>query len=408
MPVYEYTALNPKGKNISGVLDAESTQAVRQKLRTSQIFPVTIKEIFDADTRKAGGWFSFNYPFTRIRLRDISMMTRQLATLLGAGFPLVSALDSLIPQTRSQSFKKLLSHIKDSIVEGNSFAGTISQYPATFSPIYVSMVHAGETSGTLEIVLERLADITEKQQALYVRIQTTLIYPALMTLVGMFVLILLLTFVVPNITAVFADMDQVLPAPTLVLIAVSKFLKSYGWTILVGIILGLFIFRRIIKTSAGLRFYDKIQLVLPGFGQLIKKLAVTRFARTLGSLLENGIPMLPALEIVKNIVGNVLIGEAVENAARDVGKGQALHTSLAATNIFPHLSIQMIQVGENSGALETMLNKIADVYEKEVETTVMSLTALLEPLLIILMGIVIGFIVLSICLPIFEMNQLVL
>jgi general secretion pathway protein F len=229
-----------------------------------------------------------------------------------------------------------------------------------------------------------------------------------MTLVGISVLILLLTFVVPNITAVFADMDQVLPAPTLVLIAVSKFLKSYGWTILVGIILGLFIFRRIIKTSAGLRFYDKIQLVLPGFGQLIKKLTVTRFARTLGSLLENGIPMLPALEIVKNIVGNVLIGEAVENATRDVGKGQALHTSLAATNIFPHLSIQMIQVGENSGALETMLNKIADVYENEVETTVMSLTALLEPILIILMGIVIGFIVLSICLPIFEMNQLVL
>jgi len=408
MPVFEYTALNQKGKNVSGVIDADSIQAVRQKLRTSQIFPVTIQEVIEIAAEKESGRFSFKAPFKRIGLAEISMMTRQLATLIGAGFPLVSAIDALIPQTKSHSFKKLLTQIKDSIVEGNSFAGAISQYPGTFSPLYVSMIHAGETSGTLEIVLDRLADITEKQRALFVRIRSALAYPVLMAFVGSVVLVLLLTFIVPSITAVFADMKKVLPAPTLILIAFSSFLKSYGWIILVTVIAGFFILRNVKKTAAGRRFFDKMVLLFPVVALLVKKLAVARFARTLGSLLENGVSMLPALEIVKNIVGNVLIAEAIDFAAKEVGKGQALNTSLSASDMFPDLSIQMIQVGEQSGELEAMLKKIADVYENEVETTIIALTSLLEPIMILIMGVVVGLIVLSICLPIFEMNQLVL
>ena len=407
MPVYEYTALDIKGKTVSGIINAESAGTARQKLRASRNFPVSIKEVHDTAAIKTPSSVSITRYFARVKPNDISMMTRQLSTLVGAGFPLVSALDTLIPQTRSQVFKKILSKIKDSIVEGNSFARSLSLYPGTFSSLYVNMVRAGETSGALEIVLERLADITEKQQALKHRIRSALAYPILMSCIGALVLFLLLTFIVPSITSIFEDMNQTLPAPTLFLIGMSNFFKIYWWIIFIVIGLMLITLRMMKNTVKGHYFFDKIILLLPGFGILTKKLAVARFARTLGSLLENGISMLPALGIVKNIVENVLIADIIEEASQEVGKGQGLGSSLAESKIFPDLSIQMIQVGEQSGELEAMLNKIATVFENEVETSVMSMTSLLEPLMILIMGVIVGFIVLSICLPIFEMNQLV-
>jgi general secretion pathway protein F len=283
----------------------------------------------------------------------------------------------------------------------------LSLYSGTFSSLYVNMVQAGETSGTLEIVLERLADITEKQQALKQRIRSALYYPVFMSLVGALVLFLLLTFIVPSITSIFTDMDQVLPAPTRFLIGISGFFKIYWWLILIFIAGILLTFKGIKKTVKGRYLFDKTTLFLPGFGLLAKKLAVARFARTLSSLLENGVSMLIALGIVKNIVGNVLISDVIEEASKEVGKGQGLGSSLAGSEVFPDLSIQMIQVGEQSGELENMLNKIADVFENEVETSIMSMTSLLEPVMILIMGVVVGFIVLSICIPIFEMNQLI-
>jgi general secretion pathway protein F len=292
-------------------------------------------------------------------------------------------------------------------VEGNSFARSLTLFPRTFSDLYINMVHAGETSGTLDIVLERLADITEKQQALIQRIRLALAYPVLMTLVGVLVLFLLLTFIVPSITSIFTDMQQTLPAPTRLLIAASSFFKNYWWLIFIAGIAMLIVLRIISKTIKGRHFLDKNILRLPGFGQLAQKLDVARFSRTLGSLLENGVPMLTALEIVKNIVGNELIANAIEAAAKEVGKGRALGTALSESKVFPDISIQMIGVGEQSGRLENMLDKIANVFESEVESTVLTLTSLIEPLMILAMGIVVGFIVLSICLPIFEMNQLI-
>jgi len=407
MPVYEYTALDIKGKTVSGIINAESAGTARQKLRASRNFPVSIKEVHDTAAIKTPSSVSITRYFARVKPNDVSMMTRQLSTLVGAGFPLVSALDTLIPQTRSQVFKKILSKIKDSIVEGNSFARSLSLYPETFSSLYINMVSAGESSGALEIVLERLADITEKQQALKHRIRSALAYPILMSFIGALVLFLLLTFIVPSITSIFEDMNQTLPAPTLFLIGMSNFFKIYWWIIFIVIGLMLITLRMMKNTVKGHYFFDKIKLLLPGFGILTKKLAVARFARTLGSLLENGISMLPALGIVKNIAENVLIADIIEEASQEVGKGQGLGSSLAESKIFPDLSIQMIQVGEQSGELEAMLNKIATVFENEVETSVMSMTSLLEPVMILIMGIIVGFIVLSICLPIFEMNQLV-
>ena len=407
MPVYEYTALDVKGKTVSGIIDAESPRTARQKLRASKTFPVDIKEIHDAATKKAPRFILVSDLFTRVRPNDVAMITRQLSTLVGAGFPLVSAIDILIPQTRSKSFKKVLAKIKDSIVEGNSFASSLSQYPGIFSSLYVNMIRAGETSGALEIVLERLADIAEKQQALKHRIRSALAYPVLMSFIGALVLFLLLTFIVPSITSIFSDMNQALPTPTRILIRLSDFFKNNWWMMCVAIILLPLIFRSVKKTVKGRYFVDRTKLFLPGFGILAKKLSVARFARTLASLLENGVSMMPALNIVKNIVGNILIFDVIEEASKEVSKGKGLGTALAGNSIFPDLSIQMIQVGEQSGELEAMLNKVADVFENEVETSISSLTSLLEPAMILLMGVIVGYIVLSICLPIFEMNQLI-
>jgi general secretion pathway protein F len=407
MPVFEYTALDASGKTMAGIIDAEGAQSARQKLRASGIFPVSIKEAHEASPKKAQRDFALTRRFSRVKPSEVAMMTRQLATLIGAGFPLVSAIDALIPQTKSHAFKKILAQIKDLIVEGSSFARALSKYPGTFSSLYANMVRAGESSGTLEIVLERLADFTEKQQALMNRIQTALAYPIFMLVIGTVVLFILLAYIVPSITSIFADMNQVLPTPTRILIGLSEFIKSYWWIIFIMIAAIAVSLNRTRKTEKGRYWIDRTKLSLPGIGILIRKLTVARFARTLGSLLENGVSMLIALDIVKNIAGNVLISNSVETAAVEVAKGQGLGAALSEGAIFPQLSIQMIQVGEQSGELETMLNKIADVFENEVETSILRLTSYLEPVMILVMGSIVGFIVLSICLPIFEMNQLI-
>ena len=407
MPVYEYTALDAKGKMTSGIIDADGARAARQKLRAKGIFPVDVKESQEKLEKKTDRVTDLSRYLRRVKPAEIAIMTRQLSTLISAGFPLVSAIDALVPQTKTHRLKTILAQVKDAIVEGQSFAQALSQYPKIFPPLYVNMVRAGETSGTLEIVLERLADITEKQQDLTNRIQTALAYPVFMCVIGTIVLFVLLTYIVPSITAIFLDMGQTLPTPTRLLIFLSGFFKSFWWVILIALIGAAIALHRTKKTEKGRYAYDKTILALPGFGVLAKKLAVARFSRTLGSLLENGVSMLIALDIVKNIAGNVLLSNAVQQAAQEVGKGQALWAALNEAQIFPQLSIQMIQVGEQSGELESMLNKIADVFEKEVENSIMRLTSYLEPVMILVMGCVVGFIVLSICLPIFEMNQLI-
>ncbi len=407
MPVYEYTALDAKGKMTSGIIDADGARAARQKLRASGIFPVDVKESQEKPEKKTDRIADLSRYLRRVKPAEIAIMTRQLSTLITAGFPLVSAIDALVPQTKSHRLKTVLAQVKDAIVEGQSFAQALSQYPRIFTPLFVNMVRAGETSGTLEIVLERLADITEKQQDLTNRIQTALAYPLFMCVIGTLVLFVLLTYIVPSITAIFLDMGQALPTPTRLLIFLSSFFKSFWWVILIVVIGAVIALHRAKKTDKGRYAYDKTILALPVLGVLARKLAVARFTRTLGSLLENGVSMLIALDIVKNIAGNVLLSSAVQKASQEVGKGQALWAALNEGQVFPQLSIQMIQVGEQSGELEGMLNKIADVFEKEVENSIMRLTSYLEPVMILVMGCVVGFIVLSICLPIFEMNQLI-
>lgn len=405
MPVFEYTALDPRGKRCKGVIDADNMQMARARLRERKLFPTHLGE---ARTQDQSRKESLSFLSTRrLRPKDVSLITRQLATLMGAGFPLVGALGSVISQTRSTPIKRTLSRIKDAVEGGAGFADALAAESGTFSPIYINMVRSGESSGTLELVLERLADLLENQENLKSRIRSALAYPIVMAIFGGLVLFGLMTFIVPGLVAIFSDMQQELPLPTRILLAGSDFLKSTWWILLPALFSLPFLYRRA-KQSPGLGLrIDACIMHLPIAGSLSTKLAVTRCCRTLASLLANGVPILSALAIVENVVDNKVLAKSIAQAAKAVERGDGLAASLAAGKGFPDMALQMIQIGERSGSLEAMLEKVADIYQNESQNAVTALTSMLEPLVILVMGISVGLIVLAICLPIFEMNQLI-
>jgi general secretion pathway protein F len=407
MPVYEYTALDTGGKKLKGVLDADSMAAARQKIRQTGKYPVDIRETVPRARQKKKGGFFFLQSGPRVKQQEIHVATRQLATLLGAGIPLVPALNGLIEQTTNKTLKTIITQIKESVNEGNSLTSALAEHPRLFSKIYVNMVRAGEASGSLDVVLERLAEFGERQQALHSRIKAAMIYPIFMALVGTVVLFLLITFIVPSITKVFNDRNQILPLPTIILIKISSFLQSYWWLVLlllVALILGIHFF---IQRPKGRRIWDKLKLTLPVLQDLNIKIAAASMGRTLASLLQSGVPLITSLQIVKNILNNVLLAEVMDEATEELEKGKSLSGILRGNKYFTPMLVQMIAVGEQSGALEKMLEKAADSYEKEVESKIMAMTSMIEPEMILAMGRVVSFIVISILLPIFEMNQLI-
>ncbi|MDA3790115.1 MAG: type II secretion system inner membrane protein GspF [Desulfobacula sp.] len=410
MAVFEYKALNIRGIKISGIIDAESSSAAKLKLRQKEIFPTLLNKIESSSvaSKKESKPFLTGFSlFSKVSSSELSMITRQMSTLLSAGFPLVKAVATLIPQTRSKTMQKVLSRVKDAIEEGSSFAKALALYPNVFSPIFINMVNAGESSGTLEIVLERLADFTENREDSKNKIQASLAYPFLMSFIGFGVLLVLLTYVVPGIVNIFSDMNHTLPWPTRILILVSSFFKSWWWGIVLTPFLFVLILFLIRKSEKGAYFIDNLILSLPVMGSLIKKLIAARFTRTLGSLLENGVPMLTALNITKSIAGNMVIYKLISKACDRVEQGGELGEILSQSNAFPYLASQMIKIGETSGEIEKMLKKTADLFEKDVQTAVTAATSLIEPLIILVMGVVVGCIILAICLPIFEINQLI-
>ena len=406
MPVYEYIAYDRRGKNKKGIIDADSAMAARQKLRGSEIFPVELKETSvkrkDVPSDRISG-----FSLRRIASRELSAMTRQLSTLLGAGISLVASLEALIIQVTNPLLKKVLAQIKESVNEGNSLASSISQHPKLFSQVYINMVRAGEASGSLDLVLERLADFSEHQDALKGRFIAAMIYPIIMSCMGVLALTILVTFVVPKFVQVFSEMEKALPLPTIIVIGASNFLKSFWWLILGILIAAVIGVRQFIKTPKGQRLWDQIKLRVPLFGLINIKMAMARFGRTLGSLLQSGVPLLSALQIVRNIVNNVLIAEDIDTAMEEIQAGKALATPLSKSSWVPPVAVQMITVGEQSGDLERMLNKVADIYEREVESQITAMTSLLEPVMILIMALMVGFIAISILLPILEMSQIV-
>jgi len=407
MPVYEYTALDGSGKSVNGIIDADSPVAARQRLRGTGVFPVEVKETTSKPKDLRPGSVSVSSLLKRVKPGEISIATRQLATLLGAGVPLVASLEGLVSQITNPVLKKIMAEIKESVNEGNSLAFALADYPRIFSGVYINMVRAGEASGSLDVVLDRLADLGEHQHALRARFKAALAYPVFMFFVGTLVLFFLVTFVIPKITPVFEEMHQTLPVPTVLLINASSFLKSFWWVILIAAAIGAIVIGQLKKTPKGQYMWDEAKLRMPIFGPINRKIALARFARTLGSLLQGGVPLMSALQIVRNVANNILIADVIDVAMEEIQAGKDLASPLGQSRWFPSIVIQMIAVGEQSGELENMLGKVADTYERDVAAQIMAMTSMLEPVMILIMGLIVLFIVVSILLPIFEMNQMI-
>jgi general secretion pathway protein F len=419
MPVYEYKGLTTEGRDVSGIIDAESPKTARVKLRQSGIYPTDVVEgagesaygFKSAIPKERSGrrqpWWSRVQVSQRAGQMEVALMTRHLATLTGAKLPLMEALSALMDQLEKGELKRIIAGVRERVKEGSSLAAALSQYPAVFSETYINMVKAGEASGTMDGMLLRLADYLEYQVKLRNQLVATLTYPVFMVIIGGLILFGLVTFIVPKITLIFEEVHQVLPWPTVILIALSHFLNTYWWVVLLGGALGLFAIQQYIKTPAGRIRYDRFLLRTPVMGRVILMVAISRFTRTLSTLLSSGVPLLQALDVVRNVVQNTVLSDAIDRARQNIGEGQNLAEPLKKSGMFPPLVTHMIAVGEKSGELEPMLVKVSEAYDNEVEAIIGTLTALLTPVMILVMGGIIGFIVMAILLPIFELSQIV-
>jgi general secretion pathway protein F len=405
--VYEYKALNIKGKEQTGIVEAESKVSAALLLKKMSMYPVVLNEATGTTVEKKKQDISFRTFVGRIKKRDVVVFTGQFAALVQAGMPIVDAFEIVIQQTEKGSMKRVLSVIKEEVNKGVSLAEAFRLFPKYFPPLYVNMIRAGEESGSLEIVLARLADFLQRQLEMRSRVAATMAYPILMLLVGSTVVFFLVTFVIPTVSGLFKEMNKALPLPTVILLQVSGFLRA-AWPYILGGIIGLgFVYRRYSRTSKGRAFIDRVKLRMPIFGSQYKKIIMTRFTRTLATLLANGVPIVTSFDIVKSIIDNTLISAEVEKARDEIREGKEISKPLGASGVFPPVVVSMIAVGEKSGQLEEMLNRVSVIMEAEVDSSLRRLMSLVEPVMILFMGFIVAFIVISILLPIFEMNQLV-
>jgi len=407
MPVYEYEALLSNGKKDSGVMDAESESAARARLRSSGKYPVKISQSRAKSHSAESSGLARISLFERVKGSEINIFTRQLATLLGAGIPLDGALSSIVEQSKNPALKKMVAQLKESISEGEPLSQALGKYRRLFPNMYTNMVRAGEASGSLDKVLTRLADFGEKQEALKARLRAALIYPIFMAVVGVGILFILITYIVPNIVQVFDDMEKALPLPTIVLINTSSFLRSYWWLLLLSIGLIVVVARLLIQQKAGRYVWDMVKLRTPVIGGVVRKAMIARFSSTMESLLGSGVEIIDSLEIVKRIIDNVHISKVIDDAIEHINKGKSMASAFSGSPWFPPMFVQMVAVGESSGQLEEMLSKVTTASERDVESAVLGMTSLIEPVMIVSMGLIVGMIVLSILLPIFEMNQMI-
>ncbi|MFZ5471056.1 MAG: type II secretion system inner membrane protein GspF [Myxococcota bacterium] len=413
MPVFEYRGLSEAGKTVNGLKEADSAKTLRALLRKEGVFLTDV--LGQAEGARANGKAGAVVASGQIDLRklargritsdDIAIMTRQLATLLGAGVTLVESLTALVDQVEKERLKRVLSDVKQRVNEGSSLGDALAQHQKIFGSLYVNMIRAGEHSGALDAVLLRLAEFTEGQARLQQKIISTLIYPAIMSVIGGGILVLLMTLVVPRVTKIFEDMRATLPWTTRLLIWSSNTLQTWWFVLLPMFVGGIVTFFYWKRSEAGKPVWDRFALKMPVFGSLIRMLSVARFSRTLATLLRSGVPLLTALDIVKNVITNSVLAGVVEKAREAIREGESIANPLKRSGEFPPLVYHMVAIGERSGQLEDMLVNVADSYESQVNVRVGALTALLEPLLIVSMGVVIGFVALSIMMPILQINS---
>ena len=400
MPIFKWEGRGLKGQIKKGEFEAPDEAAVRIYLRQQNIIPTKIVS--------KGKEIKFALPFKqKVKQRSIAIFTRQLATMIDAGLPLVQSLEILSSQQDQKLFKNIIREIREDVEGGSTFAAALKKHPGTFDDLYTNLVVAGEEGGILDTILLRLAGYIEKAEALKKKVKSALVYPAAIVSVAVIVVGILMIFVIPVFETMFSSAGQTLPLPTLIVLTMSKLIKKYVVIIIPLCILIFFLLRKYHQTENGKALIDSLLLKMPVFGPLFKKIAVARFSRTLGTLVSSGVPILDGLTIVSKTSGNKTIETAILNARASIREGETIADPLGRSAIFPPMVIQMISVGESTGALDSMLSKIADFYEEEVDVAVGNLTSLLEPLLMVFLGVVIGGVVISMYLPIFQMASAV-
>ncbi len=405
MPSYTYRAKSRDGQLTHGKLVAESERAVVGRLQTMGFFPISVVE---AEVESAGASRVRGMGSSRVRTRDVALFTRQLADLLNAGLPLMRALKTLVKQTEHAAVLKAVQQLSDAVKSGSSFADAVAAHPRLFPPLYVGMVRAGESGGMLEVTLARLAEFQEREAELRGKIRSAMAYPLLMMCVGLATMIFLVTFVIPKFLEVIEESGGgMLPLPTRMLKATSDFLiAGPGGLVVVGVIvLVIFGFMRASKTADGRRWIDRLKLRLPVAGSVIRLAIIARFARTLGTLTKGGVPILSALEMVREVVGNTVFRAALEQAQKGVREGASLADQLGRSGEFPPAVVDMVAVGEEGGSVDSALLRVADTFDRDVENNIDMLMSLLEPVMILVMGALVGLIVAAMILPIFELSS---
>ena len=390
--------INPT-ESKEGIIEAENRSQASIKLQEQGYFPIVIQDVSSADKTKTREGL-----FGRVNLFELSIFTRQLASLLESGLTLMASLNTINKQTQNKILKDATEKVAEDVREGGSFSGALARYPKIFSVLYVSLVRAGELGGSLNTVLERLADFSEKEEETRSKVHSALVYPALILVVGFVTVFVLLSFVIPRLVGMFEDMGQALPLPTLILIKTSGFFKSFWWLILSAVAIFIFVLRRMMNNPNERERIDSAILKIPVAGLLVVKVQVARFARTLSMLLSNGVSILPALEVTKETITNQIIKGQVEDFEKKIRDGWSLSKSIRESSYFPGFVADIVATGEESGTIEKSLSRIANSYEREVDRLIKTATTLLEPTMILIMGLIIGFIVMSILLPIFQIN----
>jgi type IV pilus assembly protein PilC len=403
MATFVYTGKSVAGEIRKGELEAVSLAQATAALRRQQVIPSTLseKKSFFASLNE----INLKIPGlgARITNKDLVIFSRQFATMIDAGLPLVQCLDILAGQQDNAEFKKVLVDVKSSVEGGSTFADALSKHPKVFDDLFVNLIAAGEVGGILDVILNRLSAFLEKAEKLKGKVKGAMTYPVVVIIIACLVVTGLLVWIVPIFEDMFSGFGSALPLPTQIVVIMSDFIKDY-WYLIIGFIIGTGVgFNRAYKTKKGRWYIDKISLKLPVFGDLVRKTAVARFTRTLGTMLSSGVPILEGLEVVSKTSGNVVIEDAVMKARTSLSQGKTLADPLMETNVFPGMVTQMIAVGESTGALDTMLSKIADFYEDEVDAAVDALTSMIEPLLMVFLGVVVGGLVIALYLPIFSL-----
>ncbi len=397
MPVYLWVGKNRKGETQKGEMDAGSEDAVRSHLTRIKITPSRIK-------KKPKDLFeNVSFLQTPVKQKDVILFCRQFSTMIDAGLPIIQCLDILYSQQENQTFKKMLKKVKDSVESGSTLAEALKAYPKQFDDLFINMIHAGETGGILDTILRRLSTYMEKAAKLKSKVKGAMTYPIVTIIIAIIVLAVILIFVIPVFEEMFADFGGELPGPTQVVIAMSNRAKSKFLYIIGAIVLGVIAFRRSYKTEKGRAYIDRTLLRLPVFGDLLRKVAVAKFTRTMGTMLGSGVAILEALDIVGKTAGNKTIEDAIIKVRSGISEGRTMADPLTESGVFPSMVCQMISVGEATGALDAMLGKIADFYDEEVDQAVENLTSLIEPFMLVFLGVTIGGLVVAMYLPIFKM-----